>query len=344
VSVLAKERVKNKTVNKLRLFIIVIVLLAALAAFWYARIDDPLNLKSPVTVTIQPGSGAKQIARVLHENKVIRNALAFRLYARRENIEALLKPGEYIFNGEVSLNDIAAQLIKGQIANDDIKITIPEGLTDAKTAALLEEKGVVSAAAFMDYAQNGDFPYEYLPPRGQENRLEGFLFPETYMIGASWGEEEIIDMLLAQFTKVWTDEWNERAGELDMTPLEIITLASIIEKEARVNEDRPLISSVFYNRLNTDMALQSCATVQFILGVPKDPLLYEDLEIESPYNTYKYKGLPPGPIASPGEASIEAALFPADTDYFYFVAKKDGSHHFSRTLAEHNAASAKYLN
>jgi len=188
----------------------------------------------------------------------------------------------------------------------------------------------------MDYAQNGDFPYDYLPAAGSANRLEGFLFPNTYMIEKDWTQKEIIDMLLSEFNKVWSEKYQQRADELGKSVKEVVTMASMVEKEAKVANERPLIASVFYNRVNINMKLQSCATVQFILGVAKYPLLYSDLEIDSPYNTYIYYGLPPGPIASPGEASLTASLYPDDSDYLYFRAQKDGSHRFSRTLEEHD--------
>lgn len=338
-----KTRKTKKTFNTARFILIIIVLVAILALIWYTRLDDPVNLADPVMVTIPAGSSTKQISDILYKEGLTRNTLSFRIYAKNEGIESSLKPGEYIFSGTVELADIAFQLLQGKKA-EEVKITIPEGLTAGKTAEIFVENALVDFNAFMDYTLNGEFSYAYLPPAGTENRLEGFLFPNTYMISAKWDEKDMVDLLLAQFDKVWTEEWDKRAQEMGMSVLEVITLASIIEKEAKVAQDRPLISGVFHNRLDIGMALQSCATIQFLLGVPKDPLLYEDLEIESPYNTYKYKNLPPGPIASPGLASIEAALYPADTEYLYFVAKPDGSHYFSTTYEEHSAAAKIYLN
>ncbi|MCL1906242.1 MAG: endolytic transglycosylase MltG, partial [Clostridiales bacterium] len=151
----------------------------------------------------------------------------------------------------------------------------------------------------------------------------------------AWDEKQIIEMMLKQFDSIWTEEWQAKADDLGMSLPEVVTLASIIEKEAAVEADRPVISGVFHKRLGIDMMLQSCATIQFLLGEPKVPLLNSDLEIESPYNTYKYPGLPPGPIASPGVAALKAALYPEETEYLYFRAKNDGSHRFSVTYEEH---------
>lgn len=331
----------KKTLRKKRGALLIALLLLisglALGGFWYAGLDKPVHLDESVSITIASGSTSAHISQLLHENGLTRHGLAFRLYARQEGIENQLKPGTYTFSETVSLEEIARQLLAGKNA-EALKVTIPEGLTVAQTAEIFAAQGLADIDIFMEYAQNAPFEYDYLPPPNTENRLEGFLFPNTYMINVNWSEEEIIQMLLAQFDKVWKEEWRQRAADLDLTAFEVITLASIIEKEARIAQDRPLIASVFHNRLQIQMALQSCATVQFVLGEPKYPLLYEDLEIESPYNTYKHRGLPPGPIAAPGQAAIEAALYPAETDFLYFRAKSDGSHYFSKTLAEHNEA------
>jgi UPF0755 protein len=150
-------------------------------------------------------------------------------------------------------------------------------------------------------------------------------------------------MMLARFDQIFKEEWRKRADELGMTIGEVVTLASLVEREARVSKDRPLVASVFHNRLKIGMHLESCATVQYALGEVKEVLLFEDLETESPYNTYLHGGLPPGPIAAPGADSLQAALYPEKTNYLYFVAKKDGSHYFSKTLAEHNKAKRLYL-
>ncbi len=312
-------------------------------AKWYSNLDKPITLNGITEVNIAQGSNTKAISEKLYGAGLTRHEISFSLYAKKQGIENKLKPGLYSFEGLVTLEDIAEKLVAGKLA-EEIRITIPEGLTVKQTGEIFASQGLIDLETFLELANNGDFPYAYLPPKGAENRLEGFLFPDTYMISYKWDEADILNLLLGQFDKIWKDQWRDRAKELNMDTLEIITLASIIEKEAKVAQDRPIISGVFHNRLKIKMALQSCATVQFILGEPKNPLLYADLEIESPYNTYKNQDLPPGPIAAPGKAAIEAALYPEDNEYLYFVAKSDGSHYFSKTLAEHNAAKRKYLN
>lgn len=336
------QKRKKKKPTALLIVLIVLLALIIIAAAYYMHLTDPVRLTDEASFTVAQGSSAADIAQGLYDAGLIKSPMLFRLYIKSEGIGNELKAGDYTFSGIITFDSIKNELLTG-VSGEDVSVTIPEGLTVKETAQIFAEKGLVDADTFMDFTQNGDFLYDYLPAKGTENRLEGYLFPDTYRIGKGWTEKEIVNTLLAQFDKVWTDEFQKKADELAMTQAEVITLASIIEKEAKVKEDRPLISSVFHNRLDTGMMLQSCATVQFILGEPKNPLLYKDLEIPSPYNTYLNAGLPPGPIASPGKASLEAALFYDDTDYYYFLAKPDGSHYFSKTLEEHNAAKEKYI-
>lgn len=344
----ADSGVKHRKKRKLRIGWIILLILLVLVIggwIWYGTLDNPVTLAEPVTITIAEGSGTGTISTQLYEAGLTRHKRAFRIYAQNAGIADKLRPGEYSFSGTVTLEDIGLALTSGRGSTaDEIKITIPEGLKVQEIAEIFVEAGLTDYESFMEYAQNGDFPYDYLPAAGSENRLEGFLSPNTYMFATDWGADEIIDLLLAQFDKVWFDGgYDELAAERNMTVLEVITVASMIEKEAVVDAERPIIASVIYNRLAIDMRLQIDATIQFLFDEYKDPLLYSDLEIDSPYNTYKNAGLPPGPIASPGEASIQAALNPASTDYYYYRAKADGSgeHWFSRTLEEHNSYAGK---
>jgi len=322
------------------MFCIVLAVVLAVSAFYSS--DRPKTIALPVSVTIAEGSSGSQIAQQLKESGLIRSEWMFLRYIEREDIAEKLRPGTYTFEGKVDFEVLTEKLLQGE-QKAGIEVTIPEGYTVKEIAALFASKGLTVEGKFLDYCEQGEFQYDYIPAAGTENRLEGFLFPDTYMIDESWTEKEIVGLLLAQFDKVWSDKYRERAKALNMTTSDVITLASIIEREARVASDRPLISSVFFNRLDTHMALQSCATIQYILGEQKQKLTEADLKIQSLYNTYQNVGLPPGPICSPGKASIEAALYPADTDYYYFLAKPDGSHYFSKTYEEHLAAKAKYI-
>ena len=324
--------------------VIILVLALCIGGGYYLYATQPENLPEAVTITIPEGAGLNQITELLQEQNVIRSGFAFAMYVKQQDAATELRPGKYTFGpGEMEFADLLQQLLRGGIAENTTNITIPEGLTVEQTAEVLEKQGVVTKEEFLDYAANLDIPYDYIPQGEDYNQLEGFLFPETYNILNIWGAEEIIDMMLEQFDQEFTQEYRERAEELGMDIYEVVTLASIIEREALYDSDRPIISGVFHNRLDIDMRLQSCATVQYVLGENKPVLTNADTSIDDPYNTYQYDGLPPGPIASPGRTSIEAALYPEETDYLYFLAMPDGHHYFSKTLEEHNAAKEKYL-
>ncbi|MCI8336830.1 MAG: endolytic transglycosylase MltG [Peptococcaceae bacterium] len=334
---------KRKKQIRLGGFFLLVMIAAVLFMGQAYLAGRPVTLAETVSITIPDGSGTKAIAGILKDNGVIRSESAFVRYVKRNGLGQDLRSGSYTFSGEQSLADICSALKKGRGNATEVRVTIPEGLTVEQTAEIFADKGLVDKDKFIDYTLNGDFPYDYLPAKGTPERLEGFLFPDTYQISTAWDEEDIVNMLLKQFDKVFTEEWREKAEADGRSIYEVVTLASIVEREAKVAGDRPIIAGVFLNRLDIGMKLESCATVQYALGEVKPVLLYKDLEIDSPYNTYKNQGLTPTPIAAPGKASLEAALYPTESDYLFFLAKPDGSHFFSKTLAEHNAAKNKYL-
>lgn len=304
---------------------------------------DKKNLENEVVVTIKSSSGAKLIASTLKDNGIIKNKLAFVNYIKKEDAATKLKPGTYKFGpGKVTFEDILEKLLEGE-QEEQITITIPEGYTVAQIAKLFEDKGLVEEQAFLNYATNLEIPYEYIPKGDDYRQLEGFLFPDTYQIPISWKEDKIINMLLSEFDKHWTNEFDNRAKELELSVNEVITIASLIEREARLEKERPTISSVIHNRLKIGMLLQIDATVQYLLPEQKARLLYKDLEVDSPYNTYKYPGLPPTAIAAPGLSCIKATLYPEETEYLYYRTKASGNgeHWFSKTNAEHNAYAGK---
>ncbi len=228
-------------------------------------------------------------------------------------------------------------------------VTIPEGYNVAEITQTLIAKGFADrdrlTQALATIATNGTLPAELQPERPAQVKqsLEGFLFPDTYSFHRGITEVEILRAMANRFKAALTPDMKERAAELGMSINEVVTLASIIEKEARKEEERAVISGVFHNRLRLRMALQSCATVRYVMKDPAGPITDREMAMDDVYNTYVYPGLPPGPICSPGLASIHAALYPEQTDYLYFCAKPDGSHAFARTLAEHNANVRKYL-
>ncbi len=326
----------------LALLLIICLTLSLTACEPAVDINAAITVSEEKIVDIPSGSTSGTISTLLYEAELTPSENAFRIYAKDSGIDTALQAGQFAFSaGDWNLVQIGELLISGSNVRNEIIVTIPEGLTAGQTFERFVEAGCGNMDAFLSYAANGDFSqYPYIPALETiiepGNRLDGFLFPETYYIDPSWSEAQIIDTMLAQFATIFTDEWHGQAQAMNMSVYEIITLASIIEKEAVVQEDRPIISGVFHKRLGMDMLLQSCATIQFLLGEPKVNLSYDDLAIDSPYNSYTNAGLPPAPIACPGKASIEAALYPVETDYLYFRARTDGSHRFSVTYEEHN--------
>ena len=277
------------------------------------------------------GSNSRTIAKRLAAEKLIRSEYAFRLLVRHREIGRRLQAGTYLLRRNMSLSDILDAFEKGQVTL--VRWTVPEGLTRVAIAALWEADGFGTAAAFQEAFEAPDVLKRY----GLEGKtVEGYLFPNTYKFAKGTTAEKVVEMMLDEFTKRWTPTFDKEARDLGRTRHEIVTLASIIEKEAQSESERPRIASVFHNRLKREWRLQADPTVLYALGNPERLLTRADLRVDSPYNTYTYKGLPPGPIASPGIDSIIAALRPEKTDYFYFVAIGEGKHHFSKTLSEHN--------
>lgn len=322
---------ENIHMKKVIIIILTILILGTAAFFIY---DFKGNPGGEVTVHIESGMTASRIYDLLKEHKVIASKTAFGLYAKSSAAE--YKPGYHPMRRSMGYEAAAEQLKKiVPTVQGEMMVTFPEGLELREFAAVLEEKGLKTADAFIS-AANAKFDYDFLPPVS-DGYLEGYLFPDTYSIAPEMSCEDIINMMLRRFGDIYTQQYRARAQELGMNTHEIITLASIIEREAAAAGERELVSSVFHNRLKSSdyPYLQSCATVQYILSERKAVLSNADIAIDSPYNTYIYKGLPKGPIASPGKASIEAALYPADTDYYFFVSNGDGTQTFSKTFEQH---------
>lgn len=303
---------------------------------------DP-NATGGEVIEIPSGSTTKSIGKILEEKGIILKQEAFVSKVKELDAANQLKAGNYQLSPSMSVEDIVNTIASGKIYTERVKVVIPEGYEVRQIIDRLEKAGLIDRAVFEEELVNGSFDYPFIASIDRSTRLEGYLFPATYQFPKDITEHEIINQMLHAFDKSFDQAYYEKAKTLNMSVEEVITLASIIEREAMVAEERPVVSSVFHNRLLKPMRLQSCATVQYILGERKDVLSIKDTKIDSPYNTYQINGLPPAPIASPGKASIEAALNPAQTDYLYFVTTNngDGSHYFSRTLEEHNAAIKK---
>jgi len=281
------------------------------------------NSTTQKVVNIPSGTNAKEIVYILEKNEIIRkNNYTFRILIKLMKLEDQLKYGEYNLSPSMNMLQILDKLVKGEVIV--YKITIPEGYTSSQIAELLEKNEVAEKEAFLKLVKDS------------EKTPEGYLFPDTYEVPKKYGAEKMVKVMLANFNQVaLVNKFTDKAEEIGFSLDEIIILASIIEKEAKFTEEKSKVSSVFHNRLKTGMKLQSCATIQYILEEPKEKLDENDLKIESPYNTYLYKGLPPEAICNPGLDSIMAALEPEEEDYLYFVLGENGRHIFSKTYQEH---------
>lgn len=290
-----------------------------------------------VEVVLPDGATIDEVADILYENGVISNALVFKLENMLKNTDDDFDGGTFVVNAAMDSNELVAALRSRVNYSQDVRVTILEGYTTKDIGALLEAGELMPAEEFIEACDATDFYYTFLndlPER--ENRLEGYLFPDTYLFAAESDPEDIAVKLLDRFEEIFKWEYYERAYELGLSLDEVVVIASIIEKEIRVPEERALASAVIYNRLKRGEPLGMCSTILYALDKRKDRLLDEDLQIESPYNTYINAGLPIGPICNPGEACIIAALYPADVDYLWFVVKDEetGEHFFTNDYNE----------
>ena len=290
-----------------------------------------------VVITIPPGQPLKTTAESLSKNGIITSPFKFDVVARLKGYDKRLRAGEYALSASMSPIQIMEKLVKGEV--ELYKLTVPEGLNIYQIADLVAEAGFARKSAFIKAATDADLTRKNSIPA---ETFEGYLFPETYYFPKKVRVETIISTMVKRFWKVFTVAWKERANQLGFSIHQIVTLASIIEKETGAPFERPLISSVFHNRLKRKMRLESDPTVIYGLKNFDGNLKREHLEMLTPYNTYKIMGLPVGPIANPGKKSLEAALYPADTKFIYFVSKKDKTHQFSTNLKDHNQAVQKY--
>ncbi|WFA09473.1 endolytic transglycosylase MltG [Tissierella sp. Yu-01] len=313
-------------------FIIISVILISFIPNYLSESDN----KEPVEIIVSKGTTLTTVADDLYEKGVIRSRLWFRYNG--QDIARNIKPGAYTIEPNIDIEDIYNVLQQGEQENH-IKLTFPEGFILYQFAERVAESGFGTVEEFINATD------KYLVENGYDFdttnlyfNMEGYLFPDTYFFNKGQSVDEIVATLASTMNNsIFTDEYRSRAKELDLTLHEVLTIASLIEREAYNDEERANISGVIYNRLEINMPLQIDATVIYGIGEGKEHMtrvLYEDLETDNPYNTYKNTGLPPGPIASPGKNSIHAALYPEDHDYFYYVLGENG-HVFSKTYSEH---------
>jgi UPF0755 protein len=291
-----------------------------------------------LTLSVQRGEPAGEVLEDLAARGVVKHRLSLKLAYSFMRRGMTIKAGRYSFDRPMSPLQVLDKLRKGEVVY--VKVTLPEGLRIGEAAHLFSKEGLGSYPRFLE-AMRDPSPIRDLDP--QAKTLEGYLFPETYLVATGTDEDAIVRILVDKFRAWWKLNREPAPDGLDLR--QIVTLASIVEKETANPTERPLIAGVFYNRLRKGMLLQSDPTVIYALvrdGRYRGVITRRDLHFESPYNTYVVKGLPPGPICSPGKASLSAALNPDRTGYLYFVSKGNGTHAFSKTLTEHNRAVAKY--
>jgi|HigsolmetaAR203D_1030402.scaffolds.fasta_scaffold01152_20 UPF0755 protein len=350
----AERRVRMEPIPKWKITMTVILSLLFLMAagaggvllyVWNGL--KPASPGEPVQIEIPKGTSANRTAELLEQHGIIRNAFLFKYYLQLKDEGDHFQAGLYEMAPGMTNDEIIAMLNEGRtVKPPTFRFTIPEGYTLERIADKLASEGLVDKAKFLELADSAEarkWSSAAASVPEDENLihpLEGYLFPETYEMETGSTEADILKRMMAELDRKLDqlpEGWQDLLEERDMTLHDLLTVASLIEREVAVAEERPIVASVIYNRLAKGMPLQVDATVLYALGGTKDRVLDEDLEIDHPYNTYKIPALPPGPIASPSLASIQAALEPEDTEYLYYVTKKDGSrtHLFAKTLQEH---------
>lgn len=327
------------------------ILLIAGGAYFYIQnqIKTPLdaNAHEKKEFSIQKGEGVKDISAGLEKENLIRGAIYFQIYVWQEKVAESIQAGKYQLSPSMSIPQITDILTGGKIMDEDVWVTIPEGFLVRDIDRRLAESGLIKEGEFIK--MDGDLkidlsPYGFLSGRPDGSSLEGFYFPDTYKFKKGVSVEDIAKKMLDNFGRKLSEDRQMEIKRQNKTVYETIILASIIEKESGSKEDMKKVSSVFHNRLATGQKLESDATVNYIIGKGRAQATYEDLDVNSKYNTYMYAGLPPGPISNPGLDAIDAAIYPDSTDYYYFLTRPDNNQAvFSKTFDEHVLNKNRYL-
>jgi len=328
------------------LIAVAVVVIVIVIASFISRITKPVSATSEqVDFLIAKGSGVDQIADSLLEENLISKRWAFKLYLVLTNNDNQIKAGQFQLDRSLNIVELTDILVGGRV-DEDLAITIIEGWNNREIGEYLEKKEVVSQSEFLtavkNFNQEADYDFFADKPAGLD--VEGFLFPDTYRIFKEATADDIIRKMLDNFDQKLTADLKTEINKQNKTIFEVITLASIIEKELSTDDDRAIAADLFYRRLEIGMPLQSDATVNYVTRKKDLQPLIEDTKINDPYNTYQNRGLPPGPISNPSLSAIKAVIFPRPNDYFYFLTTKDGQVIYSRTHEEHVANKQKYLN
>lgn len=333
-----QEGEKMKSIYKYLIIILVILLASASAAYLYYQknLQAPSDVDEEIKVefSVEKGATPANIAKNLKEEGLIKDEQTFLTYVKINKLTPQLKAGQYLLLNTMSVEEITDIIIKG--VSIQKKFTIPEGYTIWQIAEVMEREGIMSEEVFWQLAIEEDFPeYEFIAGlKKDKHRLEGYLFPETYYISRQEEPRKVFQIMINQFLKVKARLPENKSG---LSERNALILASIVEAESMAAKERPLIASVFLNRLDLKMKLECDATIQYALGKRKEIVLFKDLEIDSPYNTYRNTGLTPTPICAVGESALKAVYQPDQSDYLFFFAKNDGSgeHVFNKSYAEH---------
>lgn len=326
----------KRTFSGLSILIIFAGLIAVLYIIYF--LNTPSSPGKPLQLNIITGQSAWQISKTLEKDRIITDAGMFMLTSRILGKAKHLQAGTYVFEGNHYPLEVMNILFRGRTLK--YRITIPEGSNIYQIGEIISATGLITKEIFIRTAFSEKTIAFF---KVDAPSMEGYLYPDTYFLTPRMTPLEIMAKLHDRFTHVYTVKIEQRAEELGLNRTQVLTLASIIEKEAISPSDKPLISSVFFNRLTRGMRLQSDPTAVYGIDGFKGRIAPDDLQRESPYNTYRHKGLPPGPICNPGSESIKAVLWPAKTDYLYFVSRGDGTHAFSNSLTEHNRAISENL-
>ncbi len=321
--------------------------LCIVAYMWYLQQLAPLGGESAVRVKVEPGMSVTAVGALLAEKGIIRSASAFKTYVKFHAAESGLQAGSFIFRPSMSVEEIVGVLRTGK--SEEVSLTIPEGWTVSEMDALLAGNGLADSGAVLDCLKRCDFSsFDFLPPgkglaeRG--GRLEGYLYPETYFVNAAeFVPKFFLERLLGTFRARVVDDLAAEIKASGHSLHEIVTMASLVEAETRTDAERPIVAGILWKRYDADMSLGVDATVRYILDKATGALTQSDLDVQSPYNTRRFKGLPPGPIASPSLSSIRAALQPQDSPYWYYLHDSRGMIHYATTNDEHNENRRRYL-
>ena len=343
INFLPKKRRKKKA---RRLVILIIIIILSAGLYYFYSLNIPNSSSSQIeTFVIKPGWGTIKISQELARAGLIRNILVFQLHSLFQGISGRLQDGEYFFSKNLSIKEIAQILSRGAGATREITLTFIEGWNNQEFAEYLEKKGIARPDDFFavikkkaDWWDN----YEFLNDKPGNLDLEGYLFPDTYRVFRDASISDIVKKILDNFNQKLTSELRFEIKSQGKNIHQILTLASILEKEVSTDQDRKLVAGIFYKRLELGMPLQADSTVNYVTGKDSSRASAKDLEIDSPYNTYKYRGLPPGPISNPGISSILAAIYPSSNNYLYFLTTPDGQVIYNETHDQHVIDKAKY--